>query len=56
MHIKAKYDESYRWYMKVKSQGFGSLYGGNHASVVSNEDTERSVSADSTNTWPDQPV
>ena len=56
MYIKAKYNKSFRAYMGIEAQGFGSLYGGNHASVLSNEDTEHSVSADSTNTWPDQPV
>ena len=56
MHIKAKYDKTRRWYMKIEEQGFGSLYGGNHASAVTNEDTEHVLSAASTNTWPNQPA
>lgn len=42
-YIKAKYPDTYRWYMKVKTQGFGSLYGGNHSSVVENNSESRDI-------------
>ena len=43
MIIKAKYDSLYRPYMKTEVQGFGSLYGGNQSSVVSNNNQEQSL-------------
>ena len=42
-YIKAKYPDTYRWYMKVKTQGIGSLYGGNHSSVVENNSESRDI-------------
>lgn len=42
-YIKAKYPDTYRWYMKVKKQGIGSLYGGNHSSVIDNVNQENNI-------------
>jgi hypothetical protein len=52
MYIKAKYPNTYRWYMKVKTQGIGSLYGGNHSSVVENNATERNLQEDRESDFP----
>jgi len=43
MIIKAKYPTLERPYMRTVNQGFGSLYGGNQISDVSNTITERTL-------------
>ena len=40
--IKAKYNNLVRPYMKVVKQGFGSVYGGNQTSDVTNVDSRAS--------------
>lgn len=52
MIIKAKYDSLYRPFMKTERQGFGSLYGGNHSSVITNNNSEREVSASRQSSFP----
>tara|TARA_B100001564_G_C20573872_1_gene639717 strand:- start:437 stop:601 length:165 start_codon:yes stop_codon:yes gene_type:complete len=51
-YIRAKYDKTYRWYMKVKEQGFGSLYGGNRNSSITNIEDERSIENDNESNFP----
>lgn len=43
MIIKAKYPSLERPYMRTVKQGFGSLYGGNQISDVTNTITEREI-------------
>jgi hypothetical protein len=50
MKIKAKYPIVGNEYVGI--QGFGSLYGGNHTSSVSNGDTTHEIATTSTNTFP----
>jgi len=46
MIIKAKYPTLERPYMRTVNQGFGSLYGGNQISDVSNTIEERVINSD----------
>ena len=46
--IKAKYNNLIRPYMRTEKQGFGSLYGGNQISDVSNSERLDNVGSSST--------
>ena len=46
--IKAKYDNLVRPYMRTEKQGFGSLYGGNQISDISNSERLDNVGSSST--------
>jgi hypothetical protein len=46
---KAKYNNLVRPYMRTEKQGFGSLYGGNQVSDVSNSERLENISNSSTN-------
>lgn len=52
--IKAKYPDTYRWYMKVKTQGIGSLYGGNQVSDVENNSESRDIEGVNESDFPNQ--
>jgi len=45
---KAKYPQLKRPYMKREEQGFGSLYGGNRNSNITNNNVGRSITNTST--------
>lgn len=55
MYIKAKYPKIGHEDYSMGVQGFGSLYGGNHSSVVENEPTSHEVVNDSSNPFPYEP-
>ena len=50
--IKAKYDNLIRPYMRTVKQGFGSLYGGNQISDVTNIEDERTIENDNESNFP----
>ena len=47
-YIKAKYNNLVRPYMRIEKQGFGSLYGGNQISDISNSERLENVGSSST--------
>ena len=51
-YIKAKYDNLIRPYMRTVKQGFGSLYGGNQISDVTNIENERTIENDNESNFP----
>ena len=50
--IKAKYNNLVRPYMRTVQQGFGSLYGGNQISDVTNIEDERTIENDNESNFP----
>jgi len=52
MYIKAKYNNLVRPYMRTVKQGFGSLYGGNQTSDVTNIENERTIENENESNFP----
>lgn len=52
--IKAKYNNLIRPYMRTVKQGFGSRYGGNQASDVTNIENERIIENENESNFPNK--
>lgn len=57
MYIKAKYPKVGNEYggPQAKAQGFGSLYGGNHDSTITNEDNTHAIYTENSSSFPNTP-